>query len=413
MSMAPLWRRLPSTPDGSFEMKKIQCFAALLAVCLGLCGCMKSAGETPGNAVPTSLELCGITSSNAMVELDSGYYARFQGLLYYADKGELQHWVPVCNAPGCTHEEASCPARADNGFYLAGDRIYTLRDPSMVNPGQEECLAVYSMAMDGTDLRQEYTIAGSSMAALGGASMAILRQGEVIGSFSALQPDGMYHNQLVRTTADGESQVLFSGESADRATNFLVPASGLFGMRGDFALCSDLLSGAAEVSNHLYVPTETGFQEIPGICDYDLYGAYLAGNQLLRFVPGDGYYATDLQTGASEKRMDAQLQDSVAYHLTDQYIVETNLVHGTLPEEPEIMFYDGMDWHLVTGIPDSIKQTESDRLFPAAVSTQYIFFTVSGSQCTRLYYVSLDDPDYLMVHCGDFVFPGDDDAWGG
>ena len=371
----------------------------LLALCLCITagGCQRQ--KPLANAPDTGLELCSITSGGQMAETADGYFFRYFGTLYYADKGAMDNWVPVCNQPDCTHELPDCPAQVSGDFYLEDNRIYTIRHTWDFDTSQENREAVYSMALDGSDLRLEYEIEGSDYLSQGGMGLTIVRPGEVLAYYSALQPDGSYQNRIVRANAAG-SQTLFTGKATELVMGTFLSGCYRFCMRGDFALCSNLMSEEDQGTEQVYTLTGEGLVEIPGICDYDLFGAYLQGDELRRFVPDDGYYTTNLTGNTSEKTMDAQLTGSVAYYLTGQYIVETNLMFQAMPEEPEMRLYDGNSWHEVK-LPDDLPLSE-DMAYPIlSISSDCIFFGASEKTSIKLYYINLDKSEYEAIFCGE------------
>lgn len=76
-------------------------------------------------------------------------------------------------------------------------------------------------------------------------------------------------------------------------------------------------------------------------------GAYLKGVSLYRFVEGDGYYRRNLTDCTEQRWMDAQLPNSTARILNDEYVVESNLFGGHAPEAPAVALYDGASWREV------------------------------------------------------------------
>ena len=72
-------------------------------------------------------------------------------------------------------------------------------------------------------------------------------------------------------------------------------------------------------------------EEICGMSGLDLTGAYLKGVSLCRFVEGDGYYQRNLTDCTEQRWMDAQLPNSTAPILNDEYVVESNLFGGHDP----------------------------------------------------------------------------------
>lgn len=130
-------------------MKKTICtLIALLVVFLPLTGCLEQAGSrgamgseiwetmpqlTYGEmeyeklqVLPWNCGRCESTSFSTMAETEKGYYTFFDiPVLQYADKANLNFWIPVCAKPVCRHTDSYCPARlASNSFVTRNDRIY-------------------------------------------------------------------------------------------------------------------------------------------------------------------------------------------------------------------------------------------------------------------------------------------------
>ena len=390
-------------------LKKSLCI--LLVCCVGLyvlCGCNTQPEIPTGsnhNEAFLDDSLCAESSGNKMVETEDGYYYLRYSTLYYADKDSLGQWVPVCNEPNCKHTTAACPAKVEGDtFFIQDDRIYTMRDPRAVtgsSAGTSLTNAVYSISRDGTGLQQEYGISGSDLEH-GGAGYFFLRAGKTYGCYSVMQQDGTFQNQII--CADGtQEQVLYSGTSMEMMAPDLTPASA-DGMHGDLAVYCSFLSPSGEYYDHLYRFADNTLTEIPGITDYNIMGAYLDGDILYHFVPNDGYYRTDLSTNITEKQQDAQLSDSVAFHMSQRYCVETNIYRCPVSQVPEIRIYDGNSWKNadLNGFDGA---AENGTFFPFAISSEHIFFVLSQRTSTRLYCICLTDETYTLTPCGEFELP--------
>lgn len=330
-----------------------------------------------------------------MAETESGYYCKVDNTLYYADRSDLNNWVVACNEPNCSGKSIVCPARFQSNFRLNGNQIETIRNPQFFHNGGENCSAMYTMRVDGTELKQKFVLDGSSMED-GGSSGTWLLQDRILSFYSRMQADGSFTNSLLQMDIDG-THTLYTSESADLETPFIAPAQDWCAMRGDLALYISLLHEDDALS-HLYRPTETSLEEIPYICNYDLRGAYLSGSTLFHFIPNDGYYETDLNTSHRKKHMDAQLQDSIAFHLTEQYIVETNRLIDQTETPAEALLYDGETWHTIS-LPETMAK-ENVNLFPVAIASDRIFFTTYPDDTqTNLYYLLLSDSHPTLTLC--------------
>ena len=122
----------------------------------------------------------------------------------------------------------------------------------------------------------------------------------------------------------------------------------------------------------------------------DLTGAYLKGVSLCHFVEGDGYYQRNVTDCTEQRWMDAQLPNSTAPILNDEYVVESNLFGGHDPEAPAVTLYAGASWREVLW-PDMAELGEDSVFYPVALCADRIFFCF---QCdagapVQLYDVSL------------------------
>lgn len=375
----------------------------LMVVCalLTLSGCATPGEPGEGRNMLRSeqaADVCAQTSGYHMAETERGYYFQTAEVLYYADKTNLTNWITVCNEPNCDGERETCPAYFSGGFRLYGDRIESIRDPLNFNPKEEPCDALYSMAADGTDLRQEYKLEGSNMDR-GGTGNTYLLAEQILACYSTLQTDGTYLNSVLQINATDVS-VLYEGRSKDADSFLFLNACDLTAMRGDCAVYVGFLAGA-EPLKHLYRPAAGGLEEIENICDYDLLGAYLAEDRLLHFVPNDGYYETELSTKTSRKVDGPQFSDSWAFHLTEDCIFETNLLAQNELETPEARFYDGTAWRSIA-LPAELMAEGEVTLSPVALTSEGLFLATYPECKTDLYYVPLGTEPLSMTLCGEF-----------
>lgn len=339
-------------------------------------------------------------SFGTIAETGDGYYALMDNLLYYADKSDPTSWVVVCNRPDCKHEAGYGTCSADlffsSGFLLWNGRIYTLQHPEASSSKGK--FAICSMALDGTDFNEERLIEEIPQEHDGGYLLRWTSEG-IYFKYSVLNIDGTFNNGIKRITGAGVD-TLYTGNSEEIETsNFSCPLSGT----GDYAAYTPLLSEEASESKHLYRFTKDGFEEIPGITNYNLLGGLLKGNSLYRFTSGDGYYYTDLATGKSLKWMDSQFPDSYAEIFGTDLVMETNMHFRASPEIPEMRIFDGMSWKSVS-LPEDIWSGENPSFTQASVLTsQHLFFFVRSydevGRNIKLYSVDLTADTYEAVLC--------------
>lgn len=386
-----------------------QLLCALLALVLALClfGC----GEAPLEpaALEIGMDVCAESSRYKMAETEQGYYLTVcESRLYYADKSDLSNWVVVCTNPVCNHTATTCSSMI-HSFYIDNDRIYSIQIPASLasllpedDTVGEFYHAVFSMALDGTDLRQEYKIEGSDLDK-GGFSYVTLYGKKAFGAYALMQNDGTFQAQIVAADKNGTT-CLYSQDGLETMLpggDIMFPLNLTKEIRGDICVRSCLLDGTDDYANRPYRLTEDGFEAMEGVTADDLMGAYLKGDQVYRFIANDGYYLMDLSTGESKKWMDAQLADSEAYHLTDQFILEST-AYGSV-EKPELRFYDGAQWHAISLPADTSMFSGEVYYAPLALTTEHLFLHASGIQGDKhgdlLFCVPLSG-SYAMEYCG-------------
>ncbi len=343
-----------------------------------------------GPVVTVDLSTAGWTSWNEIIETEAGYYSVCSNQLRYADKSDLSNWVPVCNKPDCKHkDEKDCTAN-NTVVFLEGDRIYFTDKMTADGTG----VMLYSMARDGSDLRMEFPIAGAEQE--GGCSISRRAAGNMFClGFSELQNDGSVITRVIRVTPSG-SEIMLEAE-AEAFTSQALAGSCYYAT--DAVMVGSLVyPGSVGKEYHYCRMTATEWEDLSKVDEiYDAEFGFLHGDYLYRYVPNDGYYVTQLSTGASKRQMDAQLKDGRAYRLTDQWAIETNLWYGaSSPETPEIRIFNGSEWKSVQ-VPEEVGKMTCR---PLALTTEHIFFMAVEETPETLgfydYYVTLADENYTM-----------------
>jgi hypothetical protein len=105
------------------------------------------------------------------------------------------------------------------------------------------------------------------------------------------------------------------------------------------------------------------------------------------YRPNDGYYDINLATGEQTKTMEAQMEDSWGWRLTNQYILESPILFNRPEQRLELdpgphtmLLYDGESWKPVI-LPEEVAQTSgSNSLVPNAVASDRVFFTLYNSE---------------------------------
>jgi len=363
-------------------------------------GCTQDPVQPNGVAVKQELTLdtAAISSRGQFVETENGYYCSVHNSLLYADKSDLTNWVLVCNDPACDHALATCPADVFGGIAMVDGRILSLRSTEDFKLEGMSGYGVYSIAPDGTDLQLEYFIE-ESRGVNEGSYMGAFSDGQ--GNFycgmSIMQTDGTYLNRVVKVTADS-STVLAETVKNDMSI-YVAQRDG--SMRGDIALQTDLFVPLEEVNQHLYRISGSELEDVSQAVQYDPQCGYLSGDALYHYVPGKGYYHTQVSTGKSQKMMDAQLKDGIGYHFMENFVVEHNLTYDHIPDEPQMMIYNGEQW-IEVEIPADFEHTGESVVFPLALTTEHIFFEGYSIGPNSLYVIDHTDPNPVLTLCGQF-----------
>lgn len=378
----------------------------LVLLVFSACGCeMDGEGQSLGANVSSDthdgwaeieMDLCAITSEGTMAETVDGYYARLRNVLYYADKEDLNTWVPVCNAPECSHDYASsCTAYLGSGFLMKDERLLTVRDMYDWEQGEKSTYGLYDMSLDGTEQHLVRTIENSS--SNGSITMTEISGDAFYGFYSIMQTDGTWHNLVIKSDTQNDT-VVFESNTENAAMGMGTSPSG---MRGDYAVYDYVLYPAEASGKDLYRLSGEQAELIPEVQQFDLFGSYLRGDSLYRYEQNAGFFRTDISSGESEKLLEANLTDGHGFFFTEDFLVEANLYWGTAPEEPEVLVYDGTQWKQIA-LPEDFVYGENATFYPYALTTEHMFFRICQDGKDYIYYIALADEEYTMSLCGVF-----------
>ena len=334
---------------------------------------------------------CEATSAASMfAETELGYYMVGMSLLYYADKVDLSLWVPVCNKPACKHLLGSwnytmprCNAWIDS-FVIRDGRIYYFETSSKLWEEYRtitggECFCIASRALDGTDLRLEYT--DDSMILPGGTithSPRITHE-HWLCDREDLNQDGSKTYRITRLTDEGNT--LWMERSTEEFALTHLPYS-QYETTGNTTFFNYLLD---ENTNFRYR------FENDKLVKYDFTGVdsssdcYLSGNEIRYYRQNDGYYDMNLETREVVRVGDAQLPDATSTIVLPNCIIETTLptsyagldgILDNLPEEPYAMkLFDGESWRDVQLPEELLEQIIIKWHYIQSVTSDSIFFS--------------------------------------
>ena len=356
------------------------------------------------------LDTCAQTSGYRMAETEDGYFINLPNRLYYADKADLTNWVPVCSEPYCNHSESTCNSqmRSDE-FYIKDGRIYTIRGSYFIHRNKPwSGQVVVSTMLDGSDRRAEFELEGSDLRDAG-LSDAILTPEYAYGQYYEMQNDGHFHATLVRANEKG-TEILAEQEVPELSGwEYLETANYWHDVRGNTCLLSTVAAEDEDAifsgQKKLFHAVDSGLEEIDGIEEMSLYGAYWDGSALYHYKSGDGYYKTDLSTGSSEKIMDAHPVGGMKYFLSPDFLMQSDYNIEARRSHAEIaVYYDG-GWKQIS-IPEELRALKEASLDPLALSTDGVFFTVYDLESNNylLYRIPLDKDTDTAIFCGTFSF---------
>lgn len=383
--------------------KRLLCLLLLTSLACSLCACAgKDPHEAPAVPAAADLATAARTSACRMAETENGYYMEQGQMLYYADKADLSNWVLLCNAPDCDHRGSACPASINRDWFrILGSRIYSLRNTIELDKQAKAALAIYSTALDGTDLRMEYPLEQFPSDAGYGLEDAMTADALYLSGL-VMEKNGLFRTMLLRLNEDGV-HTIYEADASDLFVPTFFSGAKFECIQGDFCARSLLLSGNEEFNQHMYRFTGDQYAEIPHICDYDISGAYLSGNTLYRFEPGNGYYRTDLTSNKSKKWMDAEFSESRAYILAPDFLIETTSFYQSSAATPEMRIWCSGSWQDVSFEGITLPADSSISLL--ARTTAHVFFTAWDRETygTMLYCIALEHDSLRAEYCTTFA----------
>ena len=335
-------------------------------------------------------------SGNTWLETKDGYYEVSGSWLYYADKENLDLWVPVCNKPNCNHTPSSwsydqvrCNAWVGgNSVWIREGRIWFeagMDYYSELNPDPENIRgnAIYSKALDGTDTRMEFRHDAMELSTMGGGSSGY-EQGSrySIVILNTIGADGLENLSVLLMTAQGAKIV-----HEQKGENLSV-GHGWSPFYGDdafyiYAIGQDLL----RLEGEELIPMD--------VSAYEANGGYLSGNFLRQFRPGDGYYDVNLETGEEVKLCDPQLESSTADIVLPNCIIEHNINAKDLDVNAprEMRIFDGTQWRTVQ-LPEELQYQQIPGAFIfSRFGSDRIVFVAAG---IGSYQIMLDRDELTM-----------------
>ena len=314
---------------------------------------------------------CERTSSCQYGEVESGLYGSAGYSLGYAEKNDLDNWYVVCPYPDCKHsnEPYGCPANVDANFILRNGRIYY---PGAVRqyedlwgdgpePGAFKFLA--SVALDGTDTRPEhiFELHGISLNNGYGGAMYVSPDYAIYCRI-VLNASGLYDAHIFILDEQGEHLVY------DEDIDFQPAGGGLawsldYNTFGDRMFTCGILDPTWQIP---YILTDDYTIEQVDLTGLPEEGAYLSDNIYRCFRPNDGYYDVNLETREETKLEDAQLENSYAFIVLPNCILESTLMgYSSVSDRSAVQthtmkLFDGQRWWDVE-LPEELQTVGSNK----------------------------------------------------
>ena len=354
------------------------------------------------------------TSFETIAETHSGYYMAYSLSLFYADKANLSIWVPVCKQPDCGHREnVRCDARLYyNNFVIRDNRIYYQLDvgafPELyLNPTGGNILV--SMAADGTDKKLAFA-AEKAYLPNTASYMTLLTSHNWLYNAVSLNADGTQTAYSFRITDAGMEQIAAVENFAGTA---LLRTGEPYTIYGDRIFQNGVLDG----KRSSYFLFENNKLHKIDLDDIPVTGSYISGDILRYFISNDGYYDIQIKSRAEVKLADAQLENSIAYVVLPNCIVESTLLGRdslllrTAGQTHRMMLFDGASWREVKMPEALINAGSAVYLTIEAVTSSSILLiywergTSGSTGISQLYQIDLGSDDLEMKHCAELSMP--------
>ena len=399
----------------------------ILTLTLLLCGCQKEAGPyTPPEMTYGTIQSAQLHAEDgnyeraktlwqgAFVEIETGYFTVIDDYLYYADKESLSDWVVVCPEPECDHYgNLNCVARTGCDIVLEHGRFYQIRSisknrhlysGSLQNWGDMLC----SMAVDTSDARMEHICEEAMLTQGGDRTSTCVLPGGYLASRAAMQADGSFIAQLWNVDNGVETLLYETTFLPEAYTPISVySARMIFGLRGDRAFATDYLD--PDTARFLCW-IEDGQMKQAEVSQIPYALCYMEDGILRSFVPNDGYYDYDLETGESIRLGDAQLENSGVFILQPNCIFESNMIYSKDPDiedksnqmdEYGMRFFDGQQWHDVALPPEVTELGQSLNLGVRGLQSDCVIFSLTEDpDAPTLYRMALDQKSYKLEKIG-------------
>jgi len=376
----------------------------------------------PIAVVPWNSNRCEVTSWCRYGEVEEGlYYGSANMSLAFAEKSDLDEWFVVCPFLDCKHaaEPDGCPSLINSNFVIRNERIYysgTFEqyekfwndDPE---PGAFMFLA--SVSQDGTGTKIEHIFDSSNISLNQGGGFAMYISPEyAIYCRIVLNSGGLYDAHIYILDENGEHLVY------DEDIDFQ-PGGGGYGWDRKHNTFGDrmFLCGILDPTWQLpFILTEDYTIEQVDLTGLPEEGAYLSDNIYRCFRANDGYYDVNLETREETKLEEAQLENSHAFVVLPNCILESTLMgYTSLPMQSNVQqnamkLFDGQRWWDVE-LPEELLEVKGKYLDVEAITSDRILLRLQENKDVILYQIFLGTDRPVMEYAGTVEYQELPESW--
>lgn len=349
---------------------------------------------------------------HAMIETELGYYMIYNfNNLFYADKADLSNWVPVCNKPDCEHKEAiGCLSQCHRWVWMRDGRLYfrenTGDTPHLYQSGGRGQLVVSTLP-DMTDKRLEYVNEDTLLYELGikNTMTSALIGDRIIDSIATMDEMGNESLQWFIYDENGSHQIQCPSDFG--IDGYMGDSNNVLGLNGELHLCygdwekQDLyrVQGDALVKMNI----DTSLLTMNG---------YLSGNTVRCFKENEGYYDYDLSTGKAVLISAPYRENSLAWILAPNCILETNMMFASAYTQPPqgeswLALFDGESWREAQ-LPPELATISDDYLVFTGITSDSILVQVLNRdkwEEIRLYRIPIGEEELRLEFLATIDFP--------
>ena len=324
-----------------------------------------------------------VTSGCMIAETEAGFYLHNNLLLCYADKTNLDLWVPVCSTPKCKHKTSGtqfCKACLQGKrFLIEDDRIHYIDDVAKhqeLTFTADHEFAVFSLAGNGSDLKLERMLEDTLFPNTGGGvQQIILFPDHMIYMEWELTTEGREERRILRID-DSRTQTLYEHMgSAEPTYGGGLAARDYLGLYGDDAFLSTMIDGG--LMTLCWV--DDGNLITADLSDLQTLGSYFSNNVLRYYAQNDGYYDRNLHTGETTKLAQPQLENGYAHIIQPNCILESTLLNASSTEtrdgieQHSLRLFDGTGWLDVSLPEELLNAPDSVYLYPMGIGTDAVY----------------------------------------